>query len=261
MDTRDLLAIMFRSNREVMDASPYANIDFSWGWIEYTRSTYEFLAEVLEYYPAMEKMYEAWIDVTYPDEYSRPYDYELAPEFAKDVMHGTGLYGEGDPMSGYTYNYENILDHDFQYTYFEVGDSNYVILSVHLYGDARGNFSGWNVFKLREHSDGAELFLHNNASIYCDNPECNANWYTDDGSHWYGDSYPDRMPNLESYPIYAGKGRDVNEVMREHCRWQLRLDGVINWDHNERVYGDERGIYVDDNDNAICPCCGKGKLG
>lgn len=97
----------------------------------------------------------------------------------------TGLYGDSDPIGDNTYNHESLLSQVLQYTYFELNNTPYVILQIHGGCDVRGGYTAPKVFSC---NDDAAIFYDADGSIYCDNRECSASWFTDDAYHWYSDN-------------------------------------------------------------------------
>lgn len=62
----------------------------------------------------------------------------------------------------YTYNFDSLMDRDFILTHFKIKKKEYAIISIHLEGDARYNFSLPHIFKFKANSDDFYIELINN---------------------------------------------------------------------------------------------------
>ena len=205
--------------------------------IEYTKNLYWFLRNRLELNEDWDREFHAFVDSLDEDKAWNGYrcaaeDWlELLSE--QGAIDGHGPYGEGDePCSINTYNGEDLLSQVIQYHLFEREGCETYILQVHGGADVRGGYTKPRVF---EANGNYELGLLDNArgTIAC--PKCNANWYTNDGYHWYFD---------------GGGSNDLPE--RE---WIVEEDGVIFTPEES-----EDKLWITEEGAAWCPCCAKAKL-
>lgn len=122
--------------------------------------------------------------------------------------------------SGYTYNYETLLDRDIVFYWYD----NIVILEVHNGCDARWGFTDPVLFNCEDYFD-----YGGRATIEC--TECHAFWdYYPHGCEYAVDRNNESIKSLEKYPCEQGESGKVGVL-------------VINKDHE-----------------GFCPCCGKGKI-
>lgn len=83
-----------------------------------------------------------------------------------------------------SYNGESLLSQVIQYSVFEVDDQLVVALQIHGGADVRGGYTAPRIFNIGYEYD---LAMDSDGTLYCNNPDCRANWFTDDGYHWYYD--------------------------------------------------------------------------
>lgn len=174
----------------------------------YTRNVYHFLCDTLAFDPEMDARFQWYVGKS---ENSGMGWLEMMDAFA-EAMGGTGIYGDGAPVTVNTYNGEDALSQTLQYTYFEVeGQGDYVLLQVHGGCDVRGGYTAPRVFTCT-----SELSIMDNArgDVWEEGMGADGwSWSTDDaGSHWYGNSHraPADMidgerwaetPDLHSLPV------------------------------------------------------------
>mgnify|MGYP005817197979 CR=1 FL=1 len=169
--------------------------------IDVTLDLFHWLRERLEYDAAMTAKYNRFANRR---ENKESPHLPLMEEFAKEVRHGTGLYGDGSPFTVNTYNGEDLLSQTIQYVFWQEGDRAFVLLQIHGGCDVRGGYTAPKVFEVTGHD---ETCIFDNARAYITEalPEHLAdgrqttlpglppapiyppNWYTDDAYHWYED--------------------------------------------------------------------------
>jgi hypothetical protein len=122
-------------------------------------------------------------------------------------------------------------------------DGTYVLLQIHNGCDVRGGYTDPVLFGV----NGEEFFSYSDASVTCQEHEVvpdgqvegqigmdgeilvaktiSHRWYTDDGYHWYGDSWPDVTPDL----VFDRDEEDryVKAVWDEEAEaWMCPIDGT-----------------------------------
>ena len=223
------------------EQEPEAWLDFSkhgeHNYLEYTKNIYWFLRNRLELNEDWDREFHAFVDSLDEDRAWNGYrcaaeDWlELLSE--QGAIDGHGPYGESDePWSVNSYNGEDLLSQVILYHLFEREGCEAYILQVHGGADVRGGYTKPRVF---EANGNYELALLDNARGTIGCPKCEANWYTDDGYHWYYD---------------GGGSNDLPE--RE---WIVEEDGVI---FTPEVSDDK--LWITEDGAAWCPCCAKAKL-
>ena len=214
------------------NAEPAATVDFKYG-IEVTLNVYHWLADRVTLSTPMNLKFgkfcakaankdKGWLELTadWLDSMSSSNTGEDGPR---------GIYGDGSPMSINTYNGECLLSQTLQYTFFTLDHTAYVILQIHGGADVRGGYTKPRVFEVN--GDGESMFDQAHANIYCTGDNCEANWYTDDGCHWYRDG-----------SCGAGAGTQLEAYDR------ASEDNGDQWT--------EGVLFVKSDRSALCPCCG-----
>lgn len=175
-----------------------------------------------------------------------------------------GLYGEGEPLSEYTYNVENCLSQDIVFTLFTWQGTEYVFLQIHNGADARGGFTDPVIFSTHDDS----FLSYADATIWCEDGD--HSWYTDQGGyHWYYNGPRDEGQNLEKYERV-----DLDDLTEEQEAELAEVNGhnsrVNEYEGQPELWGGERPYFdlrppfpgrlvVDENGYGYCPICG-GKL-
>jgi hypothetical protein len=130
-----------------------------------------------------------------------------------------------------TYNGECNLSQTLQFITFGRGSDLYehdhVLLQIHGGCDVRGGYTTPRIFDL---TNECGLYMVTDGSISCDH--CNAYWQTDDTYHWYAEG-----------SCGLNSGTELQE-----------------YDAVEGTDGIQGKVVVNDNGEALCPCCGEGKL-
>lgn len=153
---------------------PEAVLSFRHREISVTVSAFHWLRGRLTYEPRLDRLFHHWMN---KEANERLTWLQGGRDFLKWLdrrtpkMRITGVYGDGDPVTVYTYNEPNCLSQDIQFTYFETkcDRSSYVILQSHNGWDAREGMSRARIFRC----DASELamFDYNRVSISCDYQE------------------------------------------------------------------------------------------
>ena len=216
------------------DKEPATVLSFDNGEISVTHNVYHFLKEHLTFDKEMDKRFHKWAKK--PAQKDENW-LTLMEQFPL-TLKGSGLYGEGSPITVNTYNGNDLLSQTIQYVYFEYQGLAYVLLQIHGGCDVRGGYTKPRVFQTDEY-----LFSNADATIYCqggNDPRQKAltpglepkrhYWRTDDGYNWYFEGSTEG-PNLETFPIVEG------EIERE-------------------IGQDEKFIMVDAERKGYCPFCG-----
>ncbi len=147
----------------------------------------------------------------------------------------------GDPVSltDNIYNHECLLDQTLQFTCAEVDGAEVVLLQIHGGADVRGGYTAPKAFTGNGYSDWA-IFDYGRATISCDDyGVCRANWMNDGGSSWWYD---------------GGSGPNVLEKFKVIEHGEATEDGAVIEQPTKGI------IYVNEQGEAFCPCCGKGRL-
>lgn len=218
-------------------SEPASTIKFhagSYNEISVTHNIFHWLTERCTYDRAMTKAFLKFAEAN-----SGSY-LGLADDFPKHLSdQGKDISG-GDygrhPFTENTYNCENNLSQDMQFTVFSCGDTNYAIISIHGGADIRGGYSTPRVFEVDDNffdyahahitPDFQEVKAINQeiAKYHEANPALpgvdvgpdeieggNVYWQTDDAYHWYfegtcGRDYNDKQ--LEKMPFEAIESRE-----------------------------------------------------
>lgn len=221
-----------------------------------------FLHEHLTYSARMTRKFTQFAEE--PDNQNRHW-LELMEDFAASRPGASGLYGEGAPITGYTYNYQTLLDQDYQMVYFEevVGSEpdirwdaatnkpidpagkrravrrNFVVLQIHGGCDARWGFTRPRVFEVDEGND-TKILWPTDGMLWARTGE---RYYTDDGgANWYAENYEVEAVakakgvkverRLDDYPVV-----DVVEARQQGKRLsELRGTGVTVVGRTGTVY-------------------------
>lgn len=176
-----------RNQKRVFADEPEVITDASEDGLEVIIETFHFLLRNCEFSPVLQSLFTLHSEKM--DEGKDRYSYgelrETFPGFLYDLTGEdiTGLYGEGEPFSQYTYNFDNLLSQDILYTYFSFDGEPFALIQSHNGCDARGGFSPVYCFSL--YDDGCHFLMVSDCSMVSDDGE--HNWYTDDGYHWYED--------------------------------------------------------------------------
>ncbi len=174
--------------------------------IMYTKSVYHWLVNNVDFSPTWNTMfYDVFLPEFDPD--GDKYWIDLMLEFAlwlkargwrvDNAPYGEGSVTKRSDIVVNTYNGECALSQTLQYGQFyaefegdcehpdaEIASGVIVLLQIHNGADARGGYTRPIVFEANE-PDG--MYFYNDGGISCDNPDCHAQWSTDDAYHWYFD--------------------------------------------------------------------------
>lgn len=225
-------------------------------WIDGRINCMWFLADNLRYSASMTRRFRAFAEQ--PEKEGLCW-LELMEEFAGARPGASGLYGDGPPIVNYTYNFQTLLDQDYQYCYWEevVGKvpdtywdqktnavitvegktrdikAKYFLVQIHGGCDARWGFTAPRCFAAHGDSETTVLFGGTDASL-C-GKKTGSIWHTDDGgSHWYWDHSTEATEaatkngieiksRLDDYPVL-----EVAELRRQKKRVSdVRGRGVV----------------------------------
>lgn len=188
-----------------------------------------------------------------------------------------GLYGEGEPMTVNTYNEENLLSQDMQFTYFELNHESYAVIQVHGGADVRGGYTRPQVFTCGSTSELA-VFDYKNGTIWCsgadhqlndqqldlgggcEGPCDDAYWYTDDGYHWYyqGSCGSGAGTQLEDYDfVKIVDEEEWLELSKGFEHSAASPDVTISTSEGVFAKGWVKGkLCVEEDGTGRCPFCG-----
>lgn len=240
------------------DAEPPGRIRYDNRELLVTLNTYQWLKERLHFEPRMDRIFQGFARRHPNDswlELSRNFPRWLGQRCPK--LQVSGIYGDGEPVTIYTYNEDNCLDQDIQFTYFEtrVDREAYVVLQSHNGADARDGMSRAHVFSVLEE---LAIFDYRRAYIVCDydqreqlarerldhpmlpgfqNPPWpdRHEWRTEDGGYqWSEETYPRDYAepygiDLRKIPIVFAKDHpdyDEKKDQRDEPRIVVGADGV-----------------------------------
>jgi hypothetical protein len=207
-----------------------------------TLSVFHWLKDRLHYNWILQRKWLAWCrqNDVYPT-------YPHMEGFAES-RGGTGIYGDGGPLTVNTYNGEDLLSQTIQYTYWTDDDGAHILLQIHGGCDVRGGYTDALAFDVTDY-DGTGILDNARASIFCNG--CGSYWDTDDACHWYpngtcGAGYD----QLEDYPVVDDPVKaDLRRDLEDRCE-NLADELGINWERELPP------VAVDDDHKAYCPHCG-----
>ncbi len=202
-----------------------ANVDFSYGYVDYGVSLYHWLKERLEFNHEFNDLWETWnnrfeevLDLRHESWGQCLELFFRWLEERKGCELRGGPYGESEEVNSfYTYNsgscilsqdiivYAFYLSGEFKFgkkRRYEFNDEPIIFLQIHNGCDARGGFTEPKAFSPSWDMDN--IYLFNNGHLYTDGGH---SWYTDDGHSWYGDGR--ETPDLESEMIVTELDEDL----------------------------------------------------
>ncbi len=202
--------------------------------VNVTHNVYHWLNSKLEFAPKMDAKFKRWANLEGNRDKSNLELMEAFVDRLKEkgqAQEDFGYYGSA-PMTVNTYNGEDLLSQVLQYTGFTTEEGeDIILLQIHGGADVRGGYTNPRAFYV---SEEAGIFDNARGAVYCENRECEANWTTDDGCHWYPEGACGRgYTQLETYDavtLEAGQAPELGKVS-------------ITEDHE-----------------AFCPKCATGKL-
>lgn len=244
-----------RNQGRAFEAEPETVVDGRWG-LNVTHNVYHWLKGRLKYNSRLqgwftrfcnrpENEHKSWFECLDAFmEHMKEKAYREGKEFG-------GIYCDGDPVTVNTYNHESLLSQVIQYTYWEDENGGHVFLQIHGGCDVRGGYTKPVAFDVDTNMTELAIFDDQRAGIYCanehavadqlrigggvDKGDCEARWYTDDGYHWYQDTYPEEYQDLDKYKV-------------------VQHDDELE-DGSEPKAGDGY-VYVDEEGVPHCPLCG-----
>jgi hypothetical protein len=215
-------------------------------------SLFHFLSANLIYDPETDAQYQAVValaDKAWNDDRT---EIDASEHYIKTLMETCevgGIYGDGEPISGYTYNDDNCLDQNFTYKIFNIRDcdgdvpfglsedTDYVLLQTHNGCDARGGFSGEVLFEL---ANEYGLLDYNQYTLEANPPETGK--YSPENLELF------KLKPLERWYIDIRHGY-------EECRENTELDlNTVEYSYDDADKGHGK-IYIED-DKAYCPVYG-----
>ena len=200
-------------------------------------SVYHFLKDRLEYNPELDERYREFVERE-----GSCLDLRSAERFVDTLEGAAGIYGDGGPFTVNTYNAEDLLSQVIQYVYGTDDDGAHVMLQIHGGCHVCGGYTSPVAFDLTD-DDGTGIFDNARATIYC--ADCSKHWDTDEGCHWQSDGCRE---DLKDYPATGERPHYPKPI--DPAQLPLSIDLPKRPQPNVGV------IWVDDDDNGHCPCCG-----
>jgi len=188
---------------------PPVTVDYSFGDILPSISTFHFLKDRLDYAPNVDTTLQEFLSERDVSHLAGMEAFAESEAFALDT--GTpideigGLYGEGDPMTVNTYNGECALDQTIQFVFVEAGGEAFVLLQIHGGCDVRGGYTRPRAFRV-DAFDAAEMFDYARVTIH--DPEANVHWDTDNAGYYWYENGLTAGANLEEYPMIEAEEID-----------------------------------------------------
>jgi hypothetical protein len=208
-----------------------------------SHNTYHWLLERI--------IYDAQLTAKFNRFAKRPqYEYESWPAviqaFIKNLRKTheiTGLYGESpSTWGGNTYNDECTLDQTLQFEYFEIGGIGKLILQIHGGGDVRGGYTAPRILDADD-----SFFRFADATLCCQQPNCNAAWHTDDTYHFYSEGdYSDLAKYICTDLDDHNNGEKILDTYKQHM--QLTENYLLD------MLGPGKHLLVIDH-QLLCPVC------
>lgn len=162
-----------------------------------------------------------------------------------------GIYGDGNPVLVYTYNHENFLSQDIQFTYWEHDGEGHALIQIHNGADARGGLTKPRAFDTDvEGSAGVGILDYDRWCVSCDH--CDVYWSSGD-SQGYSRDGRTTVPALDDY-----SATDEPTDMAGRAFHAGRL-AELHGDEKTIVI-EQRGQYASDDTHVFCPECGIGEL-
>ena len=191
-------------------------------YIEYTVNVYKFLEHHLEFNAELQKHFDDYIGSNHTPVYVDAFD------LAFDIRGGTGLSGEGDPITLNTYEVDGCkLSQVIQFVQWEdneLGDC--CLLQLHNGADVRGGYTDFKAFTINGFSE-YPLLDTSIGYIFCDS--CNSSWYAE-GPIWIHNEGSINLNDLQ--PVCAESQEDMEDSY----------------------------VYDFDENSIQCPACKSGKL-
>jgi hypothetical protein len=170
-----------------------------------TRSLYHYLDERLGSYDEdLTDSFMQYVDSADEDGVELESWDAYLPGFCKAMANKAGCEytptGDGHLRGDYTYNMDNLLDQDFQFTTFEDIPSGewFVFLQIHGGCDARGGFTKPKIFAMYEPED---IYSDSTVTITTKNPIMNENQMRLDGSLPFWEDLHPPIYTTDDYPV------------------------------------------------------------
>lgn len=203
----------------------------------FSRNAFHFLVDALDYDPVLDRKWQVFQRVANwgKDRYDKEPGYALIPEFL-DRLDGrganiSGIYGEGEPVSDNSYNYEHAVDRVFQFTLFTVTahgsdpydrelflpEDSYVMLQIHGGADVRGGYTDPVLFRESSMAEYA-ILDYGRGWLRCENEH---NWDSDNGGYTF---------NLDGMYGQGEKVMAFDDYQREKGAL------IAEWDEDRNVW-------------------------
>jgi len=281
--TRQKLAEMLEVDVQEVMKEPYATLDFSGGYIDYTVNAFHFLDQYLDFEEELDHRFHEVFMPAHEEVYGEGSWDDLIAAFPQwligpnSIHRATGIYNDGDPMRINTYDEESggNLSRTLQYTYFTVPDEvehlgreEYFLLQI-SYGSAWSiNHTEPHVFVSNGNSDLGILGLTTDGAIWCEGREIEVQCCNKCGRKF------DLQDIGQTEHCPACGSTYVEHERIEHRRHHWYTDDSVHWrdEYGEGVknelqeYGCEEleedqepepgKLFYDEDGNGFCPeCC------
>lgn len=236
---------------------PATVLSFRYGDIEVTHNLYHWLRERVEYDWRMQARFTRFATSEDHEDHSWFKCVEEFPAYLKSKGHEIGgLYGAGSdpPITDNSYNSDNFLSQDIQFTLFYVDGEGYIALMVHGGCDARGGYTAPRFFRCDEN-----IFNYGDAYIRCEGRQLAPEEQLD----LPGMKRPNRWDLEHSWSYSGGWSKEGNywggdwkgkEVDLAIDKYEIKR---VGWDDDEEELAPGQGyIYVDDDGVGYCPIDG-----
>jgi hypothetical protein len=256
-----------RNQGKDFDKEPESTVEFSTfkGTLEaiVTHSTYHWLAQRCTYNEELDDAFREWVaevDTASSPGYRERSWLQLMQEWL-ETREAKGIYGDGEPVTVNTYNGEDCLSQTLQFVYWEDEEGRHILLQIHGGADVRG---GYTVPRVFDASVDEGIFDNAQCTLYCNNKDCSAGWYSDDGGHhWYPSNAECQLDEVIEFEGENTVVCDRNPRPHEkHGHGPLESgDALCNFPQEcGPLHVWEEGKVVVFNNKALCPECGKGEL-
>lgn len=181
-----------RNQGRDFDSEPECTVNFRWG-VGVTANLYHWLKQRVHYEPEMDSIFYDYAELPGNEDESW---FELAENFPKWLAEqGHEVDGISDkregPITGNTYNSDNILSQDFWYMRFCCDNYEYVMIMIHGGCDIRGGYTAPRIFQ--EVVYDYSLYDTGRCTICCTNPVESHSWDTDSAGYYWDGNFGDGL--------------------------------------------------------------------
>lgn len=255
MDSGDLYGRHYETNKlRDFKKEPEVTLSFKHGYIDATVNLYHYLLHNVDYLEELDNEY---------------LEFENNSDQYDSYLNTLDMFAESkgweEINSDNTYNHNNFLDQNVQYTSYLTPDKMLVAgVQSHNGCDVRGGYPRPRICSVSD-----MLGVNPEISIHCD--KCCSTWYSDDNSNWYcsmkiGHLTDRYYPKLNEMNILEADSKECEEYINK-CTLIVISDSQLTLPEMEGVSrisvvnnNPKYKIPTDDDGNGICPICGHGIL-